>query len=264
MQDHISYQANPETRGTLPIQFFDVAGGEPLPRHPGNALARLRSGRGNCRWPGAPSVASETCSSVRMIRKSQGPRRHLAQPGRRVGGSDRSTPPTAPSGVGTRPGQAQLSGTSFPLPYRCGPRERCAISHDSTDQPACSPHARRVGASSMISVPATLLSFSPATFCPAGRAPHWRVIHCLACSVPPRGLTGAFTTSRARAECNARTPRLSRWAILATGKSPYGLALRPGGPGRRPRSCCRPRHGRRGSDQRGRPRSDFGFVPCRR
>jgi hypothetical protein len=28
MNDKISYQANPETRGTAPIQFFDAEGGE--------------------------------------------------------------------------------------------------------------------------------------------------------------------------------------------------------------------------------------------
>jgi hypothetical protein len=29
MSDHISYQANPETRGTAPVQFFEADGGAP-------------------------------------------------------------------------------------------------------------------------------------------------------------------------------------------------------------------------------------------
>jgi hypothetical protein len=31
MSDHLSYQANPETRGTVAIQFFEADGGTPPP-----------------------------------------------------------------------------------------------------------------------------------------------------------------------------------------------------------------------------------------
>jgi len=40
MNDDISYQANPETRGTAPVQFFEADGGAPPARHQGHAPAR--------------------------------------------------------------------------------------------------------------------------------------------------------------------------------------------------------------------------------
>jgi hypothetical protein len=78
MSDHLSYQANAETRGTAPVQFFDAGGGVPPP---GTKATPRPAGRPRELPPGDPA------SATFQLFESDGP-----------SGTQATTGPTPPAG----------------------------------------------------------------------------------------------------------------------------------------------------------------------
>src|SRR5713101_302956 len=100
MNDHISYQANPETRGTAPIQFFEADGGDP----PAGTKATPRPADRPRELPSAgPSSAAFQLFESEGASEVPGTKATPRPAGRERAGMDHSTPSTAPSA--SEPGQ---------------------------------------------------------------------------------------------------------------------------------------------------------------
>lgn len=83
MNDHISYEANPETRGTAPVQFFEAGGGAPV----GTKATPRPADRPRVVPPGGPSTATfQAFESEAASGASGGPA--TPRPGRREGAAE--------------------------------------------------------------------------------------------------------------------------------------------------------------------------------
>jgi hypothetical protein len=100
MNEHISYQANPETRGTSPIQFFEADGGDP----PAGTKATPRpADRPRELPPAGPTSAAFQLFECEGASEAPGTKATPRPTGRERAGKDLSTLPTAP--LASEPGQ---------------------------------------------------------------------------------------------------------------------------------------------------------------